>query len=107
MALPIFGLRADCSVTRSTLDANLLRMTTPELQLQVALATEIRREMGLHDMSHAALARKAGISPSAYRHYFRTFERDLPMSALIAVAEALDVAPSELMARAERGATGE
>jgi transcriptional regulator with XRE-family HTH domain len=73
--------------------------------VQRALAAEIRALMSRRDMTHSELAYAAGVSPSAYRTYFRTYTRDVPMKVLIAIADVLDVRASMLLAAAEASAS--
>lgn len=68
--------------------------------VQRAIAAEIRAEMARQNLTHAELIRRSGVSQSAYRYYLRTFERDLPMPALLALCDALDMPAADVLERA-------
>jgi transcriptional regulator with XRE-family HTH domain len=71
-------------------------MTLPE-----ALAAEIRAEAAAQNTTIATLATRIGVSRSAL-HNWTTSRRDMPISALCAIADVLNTPASELMARAEQ-----
>ena len=68
---------------------------------QHALATEIRSEAAAQRITAKQLQQAAGISASAWANYFTRCTRDVPMSVVVAVAEALGMTASELLRRAE------
>lgn len=66
------------------------------------LAEEIRVEAARQNInSQSELGRMSGMGQSTIRRYFYSCEREIPVSALMDVARALRVSPSELLRRAE------
>lgn len=69
--------------------------------LAQAVAAEIRAEAGRQEVSRAELARRSGVPLPTLRRYFYAEEREPTIDAVAAVAAALDLPASELLARAE------
>jgi hypothetical protein len=69
---------------------------------QVALAAEVRAEMGRQNVKAAHIQRALGISSTAWGTYFVQCTRDVPITVVMAVADYLGVKTSELVLRAEQ-----
>jgi hypothetical protein len=68
---------------------------------QAAMAAEIGARLGRMNRSKAWLHREAGISASAWRHYFTAFDRDVPLPTVRAIARQLHMPTGTLIALAE------
>lgn len=68
---------------------------------QEALAAEVRAEMGAQNVKAAHIQRALGISSTAWGTWFVQCTRDVPISAVVGVAEYLGMTGSELLRRAE------
>jgi transcriptional regulator with XRE-family HTH domain len=75
--------------------------TDPSDALNDALAAELRAERGVKGTTFATLKAQSGISESTLMRLFKG-ERDLRASHLILLAEALEISPADLIARAEK-----
>lgn len=79
-------------------------MSSPD-NLTVALAGVIRAERRAQERSHAEVFEPAGISRSTYHRYERG-QRTLPVPALVAISDALNVDPADLIVRARAAVAG-
>lgn len=69
--------------------------------LTSSIAEAVRREMGAQDIKTPELARRANMWTSTLRNYLREGkERDMPVPALVQVADALGVSFEVLWERA-------
>lgn len=70
------------------------------------MAAEIGARLGRANRSKAWLHRQAGISASAWRHYFTAFDRDLPMGVIRQIADVpeMQTTVGELVTLAENDA---
>lgn len=72
-------------------------------ELIPAIAAEIRTQATLDRIQHKTVAERSGIPYSTLRRYLAG-ERDIPVTALIAICEALNVDPGLILQRATRRA---
>jgi DNA-binding Xre family transcriptional regulator len=72
-------------------------------ELQYALAAEIRAEMASRSprLTATEMMRRTGIKHASWRNWFVTAKTAVPLPELDAVCDALGIAPSEMMRRAE------
>lgn len=74
-------------------------MTTQELDLQRALALEIKMELASREWTQAALAERSGVSRETMNRYMRN-KVGMPIATFGAICRALGADPADLMARA-------
>lgn len=75
--------------------------TTAASPLERALGQQVQFEAKRQGLSHKEIQARAGINDKSFRRWFVEGARHIPLSAILATAEALGVPASELMARAE------
>ena len=68
------------------------------------MAAEIGARLGRMNRSKAWLHREAGVSASAWRHYFTAFDRDVPTSVVRDVAAKIGTTAGVLITLAEEHA---
>lgn len=68
-----------------------------------AIAAEVRTQAAFDRVQHKALAERSGIPYSTLRRYL-SGDRDIPVTSLIAICEALNVDPGLILQRATRRA---
>lgn len=71
---------------------------TEERQVK-AIAAELRSEAARHNLTYKAIAEKANMQQMTVSRYMRG-ERDIPMSKLFAMCNALGITAGDLLARA-------
>jgi len=81
-------------------------MGTYGVDIQAAIATQIRAELAAKSWKQAELAKRAGIPTSTLARYL-SGERDIPLPAFAEIANALDLTYIELAGRAQRRLDGE
>lgn len=74
-------------------------MTTQEMELQRAIAVEVKMELVSRDWTQADLAARAGVSRESMNRYMRN-KVGMPVTTFGAICQALGVGPAEIMARA-------
>lgn len=79
-------------------------MNANEKATQAAMAAEIGARLGRMNRSKAWLHREAGISASAWRHYFTAFDRDVPLSVVRSIAAQIGTSAGVLITLAEEHA---
>lgn len=75
-------------------------MNTYEEQLEAALNLQIKVELVERGMDQKDLAEAAGIERVTLNRYLKG-HRSMPMNTVFRVAKALELSPSELIARAD------
>lgn len=74
--------------------------------LETALADEVLAEVARQRVSAKEMQARTGIKPRTWENYLVNRSSRIPVSAIYAMADALGVAGSELMRRAEERAAG-
>jgi transcriptional regulator with XRE-family HTH domain len=69
-------------------------------QLEAALAVQVKVELVERSWTQKDLAEAVGVGRPAMNHYLKG-HKSIPMPTFFRIAEALNVTPRELMARAE------
>ena len=75
-------------------------MDTYGERLEAALATQIKVELAERNMDQKDLAAAMGIERATLNRYLKG-HRSMPMATVFRVAKALELSPSELIARAD------
>lgn len=68
-------------------------------KLPGAMAEQLRSEKAVAELTYQEIADRLGIHQQTVIRYFKG-TRDIPMSALVGLAELFSVTPTELMSRA-------
>jgi transcriptional regulator with XRE-family HTH domain len=76
------------------------------IEIQAAIATQIKAEMAARDLKQSDLVKATGIVSSTLYRYL-SGQRDIPLPAFAEIANALGLSVMELAGRAQRRLDGE